>query len=572
MGKIGLGDKLAILPHPKAPLFSGKRTDTRLMIAHVISEMESPNAQIRGEIVNLMRQLSYVSLFFWLRYIASYNGPYDLLNEDLHLDMCNFRQSEYCMADGARAAAFIPRDMFKSTIFTHGAGGWEGLRNPDIRIGIANAIAERAGEFMRVIKSTFEKNELVAELFPEYVPKPGQERWNQNEITFPNRTKHYKEPSVDPFGATGSGEGDHYDLFVVDDPAGMEDIGSEYRSNVSMSNRVKWFNTAKRALPMSLKSRIVLVMTRYAVDDPGQLVMDSARKFVGYKDPEFVEREDGEWTVYYRMVIEDGKPIFPEVMDEKTIEIMMKEDPWTVLTQYYNHPQKAGLVEFNEFTPLSGKMFYKNDEMYVMHEGNNFGVEERIWPISDCHVVMSLDPAFSDKGISAKTSRTSLAVWCMDPEGYQYRLWARVGYFDIYKTIDYMVDGVERFEGKIDGIYFETNGAQKQLPRIFRKEANERGVFLPLYGKPESGDKVARIRQTVGIALAKGKVVLCEGAATEFLEEMKLFPMAEFKRDVLDESEKALRSLVLPQSPEDRILEEYEEEDQIWATDNVTGY
>jgi hypothetical protein len=194
------------------------------MIAQLLAEVDSPNVNLRGELVQLLRQFTLVSLYFWLKYVCAYTGPYELLNEDLHLDMCNFRQSPACMRDGARFAGFIPRDMFKSTIFTHGGAGWEALRWPDIRIGIANAKQDRAADFMKIPKSIFENNDIVKELWPETVPRSGQERWNNTEIVMPNRTRYRKEPTIKPIGATGAGEGDHFDLWMVDDPVGMDDL------------------------------------------------------------------------------------------------------------------------------------------------------------------------------------------------------------------------------------------------------------------------------------------------------------------------------------------------------------
>ena len=70
-------------------------------------------------------ELGYVSLFFFLKYIAGSAGPYNEINEDLHLEMCNFRQSDYCMNPGAHAACFVPRGFLKSTIMTHGGATWE---------------------------------------------------------------------------------------------------------------------------------------------------------------------------------------------------------------------------------------------------------------------------------------------------------------------------------------------------------------------------------------------------------------------------------------------------------------
>jgi len=193
-----LADRLTFTPHPDAPIFSGGREDMRLMVTQVISELSSDNPQLGREARNLIRQLGLTSLYFFLRFILGPYGPYDLIDDNLGLDMCNFRQSEDCMAPGAKAAAFIPRGMYKSTIFTHGGDTWEVTRNPDIRIGLANAIDGRAQEFMHQVQRNIDSNPLYAEVYREFVPKKGAPRWNALEMVMSNRTKALKEPTIKP--------------------------------------------------------------------------------------------------------------------------------------------------------------------------------------------------------------------------------------------------------------------------------------------------------------------------------------------------------------------------------------
>lgn len=569
-----LADRLSISPHPGAPLFSGSREDSRLAIAHAIGELDSQNPQTTGEIRELIRQLGLVSLFFFLKYIQGPFGPYDLIDEDLGLDMCNFRQSPDVMGPGSKAAAFIPRGMYKTTIFTHGADTWELTRNPNLRIGLINAIADRAQQFMHQIQRNIDSNPLYGELYPRHVPKKGRERWNAVEMVMPNRTKFYKEPSVKPLGAAGSAEGDHFDLQNHDDLVGMDDLTGDRGASTSMRRTTQWFIVSLNALRVDVKSRAFLAATRYAIDDPYQIPMDDCRKFIGYRNPNFVEKDDGAWVVYYRMAIEDGKPILPSIQSKGDLEKLAQDDYWTYVTQYLNDPQQTGLAEFYDMEPKKAQLFSRDGEHYIRIEGDNYGSEEVIYPLQPEYVdvVMSLDPAFTDKGMSAKTSRTSLALWAMTPEGVAVRFWQRVGYFSAQQTIDYIIDGHRQFGGAIRKLCLETNGAQKQLPEWIRRAGAEADVYVNIDGKPETGDKTARIRQTVGLFLSKGRVALCDGAAREFIEEMKVFPMSEFRKDVLDESEKALKALIAPTTQEEVLLDEQEEEDRLWQTDNAAGY
>jgi len=131
------GNKLApleISPHPKAPLFKRKE-EAGLILKQAMDEITSQGGfRTTEEIRQLLRQAGYVSLWFYLKYICGAAGPYDLLNGDLHVEMCNFRQM-VATTPGVKAAMLLPRSSLKSTIASHGANGWELIRNPNLRIG-----------------------------------------------------------------------------------------------------------------------------------------------------------------------------------------------------------------------------------------------------------------------------------------------------------------------------------------------------------------------------------------------------------------------------------------------------
>jgi len=70
-----------------------------------------------------------------------------------------------------------------------------------------------------------------------------------------------------------------------------------------------------------------------------------------------------------------------------------------------------------------------------------------------------------------------------------------------------------------------------------------------------------------------GKLYLLRQHSNEFLEEHAVFPMNEYKMDVLDESEKGITATRTPSSAEyiaKRQLKEAEEELEL--IDNAFGY
>src|SRR5208337_2753754 len=84
---------------------------------------DHPSTGVRSTL-DMMRQAGLVNLWFFLKVIAGAYGPYSELNDELNLDMANWRQSDACMAPGARFLALMPRGFRKSTVFTHGAATW----------------------------------------------------------------------------------------------------------------------------------------------------------------------------------------------------------------------------------------------------------------------------------------------------------------------------------------------------------------------------------------------------------------------------------------------------------------
>lgn len=565
-----------VRPHPMAPLFNNKPPDWQEIIMQLMRESQSKNLPTYSqEVREYLRQAMFVSLFFGLKYIAGASGPYELLTEDLNLDMCNFRQSDYCMNPGESAFSFIPRSHRKSTIFTHGADWWELVRNPDLRIRIVNAIVGKAKSFMRMTRMIFETNELFHWLAPEYIPDPNQPRWNEEEFVLPNRMRYYDMPSMKVGGATGAAEGDHHDLLNADDLVGLDDLNSEHGASAAMESKKQWWHTNSTALLVSPQSsRIMGVATRYAIDDVYDIPMNDAKKFIGWINDDFVEKENGRFTIYYRKAIENGRIILPEEFTAADYERIKRDDWWTWVTQYENDPQMTGLAEFGDADTHDAVLKWMDEYGWVIlqHGDVNFEEKRGIIRLADCSVVMAIDPAATDKGMSARTSRTAIGVWACDWMGEYYRIDEAVGYFDMERTIDELFRLGKKYEGHIEETIVETNAYQKVLEKTLLKEQQERGVWINPRGVGEYTDKVGRIRSVLGLQLSKGKIWLCEGVRSNFEGERKVFPLSKYKMDVLDESTKAIHRLRTPEEPKDKMRRWLLEEEEALDVQGAFGY
>jgi hypothetical protein len=516
-----------------------------------------------------------------LKYIAGYSiSPYNLLNDTLHLEMCNFRQSSYCMDGGARVAAFLPRAYYKSTIFTHGADSWEGLRNPDIAINIRNAIMENGQDFLRNIRGVYDSNLLVEALYPaHYVVNPkNQPRWNESELLLPNRTMRQVEATFSIGGMTGAGEGKHFDVLNVDDPVGLDDLNEENAGNMNMTSKMRWCRTNFRALLRSkYKSRIVLVQTRFSMDDPSSIPIANCKEVFGYALEEFEEMPSGEWVIYNRVPIENGKLIFPEIVSEQELENAMNDDAWSASTQLFNRPRKAGMAEFGDMLPKKAKFIYdseKNTGFIVRGGMDNYDDMQTRVALQDLDIVMSVDPAGTDRGISSKTCKTAIVVWAVDAQENYYLLKSRSGFFNVttWFNLIFQLHETSELKGRIREVIVESNAMQSILKPLLDREKLARDIYINFQPVPAKGDKDARIRTNVGRILQNGHCYICEGEGLDLISEIKYFPQLRFKKDVLDASEKAITRLQKPITTEE--TEEMNEREEMFVSgrSSVTGY
>ena len=259
---------LEYVQHPRAPMFKNKpRADK--MINALIKRMieQGENFVITDFVAEIYRQASLVSLWFFLKFVAGYSGPYNGLNDSLHRSMCNYRQRQ--IKPGARGAFFIPRSCYKSTIATHGANAWEILRDPNIRIGMVSSKLEMAEMFMHATMRIFDSNELVRELWPDWCPELNAEGkpkdgvgWTNRIMICPARTRDMPEPTMKCAGAAGSTQGIHADLLSIDDVVGEKQLNAFHEASDEMIKITNWIesNTETLLIRFSIKSSVVLTL------------------------------------------------------------------------------------------------------------------------------------------------------------------------------------------------------------------------------------------------------------------------------------------------------------------------
>ena len=552
-------------PHEKAPLFNNSKTDLQVILRQLIVEITSGNFQTgNSEIREFLREAGFISLFFFLKYIAGYNGPFELLVEHLHLSVANARQ--FALEPGIRYACFMPRKHYKTTINTTGGNAWELVRNPELRIGLYHAVFTEALKFMHITQRIIDSNELFAWLYPECVPA---KKFSNMTLVMPNRQRNYTEPNLECGSVGSSSQGRHCDLVNLDDIIGETQLNANRESNIEMLKTKHWLSGVEKALLVDWKSsRIVLSATRYGIDDVYEPIMQSVERAWGYWDElNYEPAEKGKWAVYYRTVKEAGEIIFPEVITQKGLDELKEDDPWVYALQYVNNPRLSGITEMADYPVHKFKMVNSEDKWYIIDEVGNKK------DLAYFDIVTATDPAATEKYVSAKTSRSASVAWAMDSSGDVYLIGLRVGYVTISQVFDWMFMLKRKFIRYVRASYLEANAGFKVLGPLLRKEQNERGEYLALRTVASSTEKVARIRTTLQPFASRGRIHVLEEYYAQFIEEFEAFPQST-KRDILDASTLALSKLSRPENGEESLeMEEVLNERFHNSTVNrVTGY
>lgn len=144
--------------------------------------------------------------------------------EDFHMQIILFYIQ--VMSERGEGLVEAPRGFGKSTIGTTTFAIFLVLINPNIRILITSSTASKAEGFLQEIKAHFEYNEVLREIFGDYVNQKG---WTSNMIHVRPRTLIAKEGTISAFGQSGQVVSKHYDVILNDDPVNEDTARTRLR-------------------------------------------------------------------------------------------------------------------------------------------------------------------------------------------------------------------------------------------------------------------------------------------------------------------------------------------------------
>lgn len=259
----------------------------------------------------------------------------------LHRPFCQFVEQEG--EDFSRKMELMPRSTLKSSIGTVANNIRRAVKNPEVRVLIANEVYENASDFMSEIQGHFEKNPRLRMLWPGVVPEKfagAGVNWSSKGATVV-RKGIYKEPTWFPIGVGGAVTSKHFTHIDCDDLIGLK----AFDSPAEMLAAIRWNRNIE---PLSIDSEgesatvITWRGTRWAGNDL-------------YAD---VERIYGEKLKVYHQgcYTADGKSVFPKKLSLEFLERIASNEPDRFAAQYLNDPASSAVLDFEYHKVMSFTM------------------------------------------------------------------------------------------------------------------------------------------------------------------------------------------------------------------------
>ncbi len=476
---------------------------------------ESLNAEVKGQ----LREQALDSFYFFCVAILGYED----MTFDYHLPVCEFLRQTQALHTGSRRMVLLPRSTFKSTIATISYPIWRLCHEPDLRILIISDTQQNASRFMSEIQNHFERNETFRSVFSEMIPPNFNVTvWNQSEMLVANRTKIWREPSIDAIGLGGGVESRHYDLIIADDTITEKAI----HSDLEMEKAINWTGGLESLL-VKPNDEILWIGSR---KKRGDLYETVQTKFGGDADPIDIGPhtvQKGELLLYSRSAIEDGVSVFPERIPMGFLKRLSETDPERYNAQYVNHPLASGL---NFFPPETIQFFEWNDHGQIVRPAEK--AEEGdvlISPYSMERLVL-YDPSKAEKDTSSKQA---ILVVAKGDGPHRYIFSADVAHYPPDEAIEKLFTLYGEWAPSIYAI--EDRGFQGSIKYWLEEKTEREGLpSLPVIEWPFPGSpnaqwsKIERIRGLIPLFRARYVWLAPELRNSELHEQLLYYPQTRW--------------------------------------------
>lgn len=492
------------------------------------------------------------------------------LEKNLHYQMCNV-----VTKDGLKEVIEIPRDHFKSSIYSECFPIWRALpftdedeqlmrvigykeeyitwmkitHNQDIRILIVSEILTNAKKLGVKISAHYEGNDVFKWVFPEISPDKTT-TWT-NESLHQKRTpagRIHGEGTFDFLGVGGALQSRHYDLIIQDDLVGADAI-----------------NSPDTVMPKTIEYHQMLVgaMDTQNGRDTDEVVVGNRW---GYKDLNSHIRANEQYfnfTTHSAIggccpIHPQGELIFPEAFSLELLKTWQSRlGTYLFSCQFLNMPVNPNDVKFKKndlryyemirdeaFTytdnrtlgsdPSRPRLRHKVKIRHHVHEGD---VIEDIAP-KNLRRYMIVDPNHSGNDGRCRHAITVTGI-AEDPRRiYLLDVWAKAcGIDEFIDTMLYLAVEV----WKLDCIYLETIAAQKYLKYHLEyklsqgeyKDQRYKNLKIKELKTPKTANAKALRIESLAPIFQRGEFWIASSGMQEFLEEFESYPSGKLK-DVLD--------------------------------------
>jgi predicted phage terminase large subunit-like protein len=342
-----------------------------------------------------------------------------------------------------------------STIITLAAAIQEILRDPEITIGIFSFSRPIAKQFLRSIKSHFEMNNRLKELFPNILwndPQKEAPKWSEDDGIVVKRKGLPKEMTVEAWGLVdGQPTSKHYRLLIYDDAVVRESVTS-----AEMIHKVSEAMSLSFNLGSQMGNRKWAAGTRYHFADTySEMIKRGAfklRMYTATKDGKFL----GEPVLWTR------EALAKKIKDQGT---------YVASCQLFNTPLMEGEQTF--------------DPEWLEY----WTVNQKLW--MGMHRYILVDPANTKK---KKSDYTVIAVFGLAADQNYYIIDFIRDKLSIAERSAKLMDLHRKYKPKRVG--YESYGIQTDIDWV-KRDQNEQGYrfpITPLGGNMSKEDRIKRLQ------------------------------------------------------------------------------
>lgn len=363
-------------------------------------------------------------------------------------DECHDDLEKFLRKPARKKALMMPRGHLKSTLGTISLTIQQILKDPNVRVLIANQVWDISRSFLREIKAQLEGSQLQY-LFGNFVSA----KWNEDEVIVRQRTKPLKEPTIKTAGIESEQTGGHYDIIILDDLVGLQNSQTPDQREKAKRFRRSMINLLD---PKNPNGMIFEIGTRWHLDDTFSEIFEKEMKY---------------YDVMVRQVVEKGKVIFPKHFAKKFDPVrkdwIFVDDPTCM--DYIDHLKAS--MPLDEFSaqylnqPFSAENQLFKPEMFKYWNQRPEGL----------YVGMSVDLAISEANTA---DSTAVVVLGMDHEWKLYVLDYLKGRWKPNEIINNVFEMYSKW--KPHNVGMETNGFQRTLKLACEEEMRRKRIYFPI--------------------------------------------------------------------------------------------